>query len=90
MNVMFCISTYCTDAAIECRRACQIKLSKGNIRRKGTVLDMNVSGVAQRAKDLGVRSVPAVAIDGKIADCCSGRGPDIAVLQAEGVGQPLP
>ena len=54
------------------------------------VLDMNDATVAQRAKDLGVQSVPAVAIDGKLADCCSGRGPDEAVLRAAGLGQPLP
>jgi glutaredoxin len=53
------------------------------------VLDMKDTSVAQRAKDLGIRSVPAVAIDGKLADCCSGRGPDEAVLQAAGLGQPL-
>ena len=51
------------------------------------VLDMNDAGVASRAKDLGVRSVPAVAIDGKLADCCAGRGPDEATLRAAGVGQ---
>ncbi len=54
------------------------------------VLDMKEFGVAKRAKDLGVRSVPAVAIDGKSADCCSRGGPDEAVLQAAGLGQPLP
>ena len=53
------------------------------------VLDMKDAGIAQRAKDLGVRSVPAVAVDGKLADCCTGRGPDEAVLQAAGLGQPL-
>ncbi len=54
------------------------------------VLDMKEAGVAKRARDLGVRSVPAVAIDGKLADCCSRAGPDEAVLQAAGLGQPLP
>ncbi len=54
------------------------------------VLDMKESGIAKRAKDLGVRSVPAVAIDGKLADCCSRAGPDESVLQAAGLGQPLP
>ncbi len=54
------------------------------------VLDMKDAGIAQRAKELGVRSVPAIAIDGKLADCCSGRGPDEAVLQAAGLGQPPP
>lgn len=54
-----------------------------------TVLDMHDPDVAQRAKDLGIRSVPAVAIDGKLADCCTGRGPEEATLQAAGVGQAL-
>jgi glutaredoxin len=44
--------------------------------------------VARRAKALGVRSVPAVAIDGKLAGCCAGRGPDEEALRAEGLGRP--
>ena len=54
-----------------------------------TVLDMNDSNVADRAKRLGIRSVPAVVIDGKLADCCAGRGPDEATLKAAGLGQRL-
>jgi glutaredoxin len=54
-----------------------------------TVLDMNDGKVASRAKSLGIRSVPAVVIDGKPADCCTGRGPDEATLRAAGVGQPV-
>ncbi len=53
-----------------------------------TVLDMHQADVAKRAKALGIRSVPAVVIDGKLADCCSGRGVDLATLQAAGLGQP--
>lgn len=52
-------------------------------------LDMHDASVVQRAKDLGVQSVPAVAIDGKLADCCAGRGPDEATLRAAGLGQPI-
>ena len=52
------------------------------------VLDMSDIEVAKRAKMLGVRSVPAVAIDGKLADCCAGRGIDEQVLRAAGLGQP--
>ncbi len=55
-----------------------------------TVLDMNDPTVARRAKGLGVRSVPAVVIDGKLADCCQGRGPDEATLRAAGLGQAIP
>lgn len=51
------------------------------------ILDMNETKVADRAKQLGIRSVPAIAIDGKIADCCSGRGPDEATLKRAGLGK---
>ena len=54
-----------------------------------SVLDMNNPDVAARAKVLGVRSVPSVVIEGKLADCCAGRGPDEATLRAAGLGQPM-
>lgn len=54
-----------------------------------SVLDLHDSAVAKRAKSLGIRSVPAVVIDGKLADCCSGRGPDEATLRAAGLGQQI-
>jgi glutaredoxin 3 len=53
------------------------------------VLDMKNTEIAERAKDLGIRSVPAVVIDGKVADCCAGRGIDENTLRAAGVGKPL-
>lgn len=54
-----------------------------------SVLDMNDPSVADRAKTLAIRSVPAVVIDGKLAGCCAGRGPDEEVLRAAGLGQPI-
>lgn len=53
------------------------------------VLDMNDAVVAEKAKQLGIRSVPAVVIDGKLADCCSGRGPEESALKAAGIGTPM-
>lgn len=53
-----------------------------------SVLDMEDKSIAARAKKLGIKSVPAVVVDGKLADCCSGRGPDEKALRAVGVGQP--
>lgn len=53
------------------------------------VLDMKDAEVARRAKDLGVRSVPAVAVDAALAGCCAGRGPTEEALRAVGVGQAL-
>jgi glutaredoxin 3 len=55
-----------------------------------TILDVRNPQVTSRAKSLGVHSVPAVVIDGKLADCCVGRGPDEQTLRAAGLGQPLP
>ncbi|MEE8417572.1 MAG: thioredoxin family protein [candidate division Zixibacteria bacterium] len=54
-----------------------------------TVFDMNDAEIAKRAKDLGISTVPAVVIDGKLADCCANRGPDEASLRAAGVGEPV-
>jgi glutaredoxin 3 len=54
-----------------------------------TVLDMHNPDVARRAKSLGIRSVPAVVINGTLADCCAGRGVDEATLRAAGLGQSL-
>lgn len=69
-----CDETIQTVKAIACP-SCEVE-----------VLDMNQPHIAARAKQLEVRSVPAVAIDGKLADCCAGRGVDEATLRAAGVG----
>lgn len=70
----------CVDAVALVRRlacdACEID-----------VRDLADPEAASRARELGVRSVPAVAVDGRLADCCAGRGPNEAALRAAGVGQ---
>ncbi len=53
------------------------------------VLDMHREDVATQAKEYGIKSVPAVVIDGKLAGCCAGRGIDEATLKASGIGSPL-
>ena len=53
------------------------------------VLDMKSADARRRATELGVKSVPAVAIDGALADCCSGSGVDLGVLAAAGLGRPV-
>lgn len=52
------------------------------------VLDMHQPEVATRAGQYSVKSVPAVVIDGVLADCCAGRGVDESTLRAAGVGVP--
>jgi hypothetical protein len=54
------------------------------------ILDMGKKKIAEKAKQYGIRNVPAVVIDGKVADCCAGRGVQEASLRAAGVGVPLP
>ena len=53
------------------------------------VLDMNRPDVAAKAKAYGIKSVPAVVINGKLAACCAGAGPEEASLRAEGLGVAL-
>jgi glutaredoxin len=50
------------------------------------ILDMHQPDVAAKAKRYGIRSVPAVAVNGRLADCCAGRGPDEGTLRAAGIG----
>lgn len=45
------------------------------------VHDMRQAENVQRAHGYGIRSVPAVVIDGKLASCCTGTGPDERVLR---------
>ena len=52
------------------------------------VLDMKRPEVASRAKEYGIKAVPAVVIDGKLAACCQGAGPDADMLRAAGLGVP--
>ena len=54
-----------------------------------SVLMMNDDGVAQRAKSLGIHRVPAVVIDGKLADCCMVSAPDEQSLRAAGIGRAI-
>jgi hypothetical protein len=70
----------CRDAIAEIRRlageSCEV-----------LVRDMKDPEVAKRARSLGVRSVPAVAVDGHLADCCSARGIDMETLKKLGLGK---
>ena len=47
------------------------------------VRDMMDARVLSRAEKFGIRSVPAVVIDGKLASCCTGKGVDNQVLKSE-------
>lgn len=53
-----------------------------------TVHDLHASGMEQAA-EYGVKTVPAVVVDGQIVSCCDNRGPNIEELRAAGIGIPL-
>jgi len=50
------------------------------------IRDMHDAAVAMAARGYGIRSLPAVVIDGRLAGCCSGRGPDETTLTREILG----
>ena len=54
-----------------------------------TVLDVTVEEIAERGKQLGVHSVPAVAINGALVCCPCECGPDLDKLRTTGLGVPL-
>ncbi len=53
------------------------------------VLDMSDASIASRARELGIKTVPAVVVDGELASCCTGAGPTEEALRQVGIGQPL-
>jgi len=53
------------------------------------VHDMHKPEVAAKAKRYGVHTVPAVVVDGKLAECCAGAGPEEHALRAAGIGVQL-
>ncbi len=53
------------------------------------VLDIKESSIQKRAALLGIKSVPAVVINGKLADCCASRGVDLDVLRSAGLGRQI-
>ncbi|MDK1025541.1 MAG: thioredoxin family protein [Gammaproteobacteria bacterium] len=54
-----------------------------------TVLDMKDTSVSARAAQLGIKAVPAVVVDGVLAECCVGRGVDETALRNAGIGQAI-
>ena len=64
-----------------CKEAIETLKGLAGSQHEVHVRDMQHTETATRAKQLGIRSLPAVVIDGKLAGCCAGRGPDELVLR---------
>jgi glutaredoxin 3 len=54
-------------------------------RHELVVLDMHEDDVAGRAEALGIRTVPAVVVDGSLLSCCRNTGPTRQELQSAGL-----
>ena len=52
------------------------------------LLDMKQESIARRARELGVKRVPSVVIDGILVDCCAGRINE-QTLRSAGIGSAL-
>jgi hypothetical protein len=53
------------------------------------LLDMQQEEVVAKAKQYGIQRVPAVAVNGKLAQCCNGNNINAADLRAAGIGNPV-
>jgi glutaredoxin 3 len=52
------------------------------------VRPMQEPGNAEAARGYGIRRLPAVVVDGRLADCCALEAVDIERLRQLGLGQP--
>lgn len=64
-----------------CRETIEMVKKLAGSQHEVRIRDMQQHETAAQARRLGIRSVPAVVVDGKLAGCCAGRGPDEAVLR---------
>ena len=56
-----------------------------------TILDVEKTVIADRAKKLEILSIPCVVIDGEVPDCCQKGFPyEWETLKSAGLGKPLP
>jgi hypothetical protein len=56
--------------------------------REVQVKDMHDPAVAAEARRKGIHRVPAVVINGRLADCCQAGRVDLVQLRGLGLGQP--
>lgn len=79
---IFSAGCACCDEAVSAVKAAASK--NNNV----VVRDMKDPKIASDAKKHGIKRVPAVVIDGKLANCCASGGVDIDVLKGMGLGSP--
>lgn len=53
-----------------------------------TVHDLRQRGV-EKVHEYGIKTVPAVVVDGRLVSCCENSGPQTEELEAAGIGKRL-
>lgn len=72
-----------------CQRTIEQLREQIDARHEIVVLDMNDdAAAAEKAETLGIRTVPAVVVDGLLLACCQSEGPTLRELQAAGLDKP--
>ena len=65
-----------------CERTIQLVMRLVDSSHQVVISDMRRPDVASRAEQYGIRTVPAVVIDGELTACCKARGCDEEVLRS--------
>ena len=71
-----------------CERTTEQLREQIDPRHEIVVQNMHDRAVAEKAEAFGVRTVPAVVVDGFLLACCKNKGPTLRELHAAGLGKP--
>lgn len=72
-----------------CERTIEQLREQIDSRHEIVVHDMNNDkGAAEKAEAFGIRTVPAVVVDGFLLACCKNKGPTLRELHAAGLAKP--
>ncbi|MGH9279106.1 MAG: thioredoxin family protein [Acidimicrobiales bacterium] len=72
-----------------CQRTIEQLREQIDPRHEIVVHDMhNDEAAAEKAEAFGIRTVPAVVVDGSLLSCCKNTGPTLKELHAAGLGRP--
>ena len=72
-----------------CQRTIEQLRQQIDERHEIVVHDMNNdAGAVEKAEAFGIRTVPAVVVDGSLLACCKNTGPTLRELYAAGLAKP--
>lgn len=72
-----------------CQRTIEQLREQIDPRHEIVIHDMNKDkGAVEKADAFGIRTVPAVVVDGNLLACCKNKGPTLRELHAAGLAKP--